>query len=117
MQEFFNDLELNHALLDNLASDLDDLTRNKYESAHRELIKMTTIVRDQANCQAHKIQRLCTQWLEFEQQYGHLKHWLHNIDKDYPKVASNSLNTTEEAKSMARSFKTVQVHMRCYFVL
>ena len=79
-------------MLDALAASLDPTTRERHQSQHAELVRLTNQLQDKAAVQGQKLDRLVSQWEDFDPEFDQVKKQLHQLNQQCPAKVINALD-------------------------
>lgn len=104
---FFIDLDSHRSLLDALQQKVSPTTRQRFLPTHTELINSSHVVQDKAALRGQQLDRLCTQWADFQQQYADLNIWLDRLERQMPEPM-HERDTLEEIRGKIWDFHAIQ---------
>ncbi|KAK3090167.1 hypothetical protein FSP39_009684 [Pinctada imbricata] len=98
-KDFFSDLEVHRAMLDNLAAQTNQAARQKHIAQHTRLNNLTYVILDKASLHGQKLERLVRQWIELADRHRQLQSFLDDVEQQIPRpVASNEAVVTIQEK-------------------
>ncbi|ELT88687.1 hypothetical protein CAPTEDRAFT_175674 [Capitella teleta] len=104
---FFANLESHRTLLEALQQKVDPATRQRLLATHTSLVNSSHVVQDKAAFRGQQLDRLCSQWTDFQAIYSDVNSWLERLKRQAPSQMRNT-DALEEIRSKIWNFHSMQ---------
>ncbi|XP_033126157.1 nesprin-1-like isoform X2 [Anneissia japonica] len=88
-KEFFGDAETHHVLIESIARKADPYTRSLFASKQAFLDKSTNQLQACGTVRGQNLEKIVTEWSQFEKNFDELKGWLGHVELQLPRSVSH----------------------------